>query len=155
VISQLPFHYTGKGLDAVDGFPLRVVEGGHEVGIGSIGLRLNRLSAQYIRAVAAQGIDVVVDFVLLSEEVLTPYVEELANQSLIFVGVDCDPIELARRNSNRRDRASGLSVLQQQSIHFCRARYDLELDSTDCEAKEMAKAVMSHLSRNSPTYGFM
>lgn len=153
VISQLPFHYTGAGSKAEQGFPLRKVDGVAEIGVGSIGRQMNQLSARYLKSVSMQEIDIVADFVLLDPDMLAPYVDELADQSVCFVGLDCSPGELERRNRQRPDRATGLSVRQQEKVHFCRAAYDLQLNSTRCDTHTLAAMVRAHLDDHPPKLG--
>ncbi|MEM9624516.1 MAG: hypothetical protein AAF993_22945, partial [Pseudomonadota bacterium] len=52
IISQLPFQFTGAGLQAVKGFPLITDADGVEVAAGPVAHHLNHLSADYVANLA-------------------------------------------------------------------------------------------------------
>jgi len=156
VISQLPFRYTGEGADATDGFPLLAnTGGGYKVGYGDYGRLLNQSSADYLAMLASRNFDVVADFVLLDEVLFEPYLSALADIPVLFVGLYCNADTLSERNENRKDRAVGLSVNQQEKIHFCEKYYDIKLDSTNHSSGDLATSLFDHLQQNSPTPGFV
>lgn len=146
VIGQLPFHLTGDKATSDDGFSLKTNERGSEVGVGSLGRRLNALSARYVQQLASGGLDVVVDYVLLNEEMLDDFRVALTQVPVLFVGLFCSADILSVRNAERVDRASKLAVCQQETVHFCRAMYDLELDSTRQCSDALAAQIVEFLS---------
>lgn len=142
VISQLPFSYTGKGEYSREGFELidsAVVARDH-------GYLLNDLSATYVRQLSALEYDIVVDYVLLDEAMLRPFEDNLREIEVCFVGVDCRVDIISRRNEAREDRATGLSISQCDSVHFCRSRYDLDLDSSENPPHVLAKILLDHIN---------
>ena len=141
VISQLPFSYTGKGEYSREGFELvdsAIVVRDH-------GYALNDLSATYVRQLSTLEYDIVVDYVLLDEAMLSPFEDNFREIEVCFVGVDCRADVISRRNEAREDRAPGLSILQRQNVHFCRSRYNLELDSSEKSPQALAQTLLDHI----------
>lgn len=67
----------------------------------------------------------------------------LAGVSVGWVGVRCDPVEAARRERLRGDRATGMAEQQARAVHRGIA-YDLEVDSTERSPAELAIEVLDH-----------
>lgn len=157
VISQLPFQYTDTGSKADSGFPLSQSHDNGKlntiIGIGEHGLRLNNLAASNARLTAESGYDLVIDYVLLSKEMLEPFRKELAQLEVYFIGVMCEEGELERRNEDRTDRPSGLSCAQQKSIHFCNDLYDFVIDSAKDSAEVLALSILQRLKQDKITIG--
>lgn len=151
VISQLPFSYTGEGEYSREGFELvnsAIVAREH-------GCALNDLSATYLSQICGVGYDIIVDYVLLEESMLRPFIEDFREIEVCFVGVDCQEDVISRRNESRQDRAPGLSVVQRQSVHFCRSLYNLELDSSEKSPQELAKILLEHIGSVPLEKGFV
>jgi len=157
VIAQLPFALTGEGSEAVDGFPLNLIrtpEGSRpSIGVGSIGRDLIDLSAQYVASIAGCGYDVVVDYVLLDDRMYEAFRKKLAHVETVFVGVICNSETLNQRESARGDRALGLSEQQENSVHFCRSQYDLELESTTRSPAQLASVIIRYVIDSEITLG--
>ena len=151
VISQLPFSYGIGGENSAKGFEL--IES--EIFARDHGYGLNKLSAQYIETLALSGYDIVVDYVLLDEHILQPFIDHLRDFSLCFVGITCDEHILAKRNIAREDRAPGLSLMQQSKIHFCRSLYDLELDSSRMTSEDLTLRVLDHVRGSNMSRGII
>ncbi len=149
VIANLPFAYTGQGTHAQLGFGVQ----GSEIQVGEHGYAVNLAEVVRIQHLHEQNYDIVVDYVMLDERLFAAFVEGLREYPLYFVGLFCAPEQLAERNINRDDRIAGLSLAQQQSVHFCRASYDLELSSSDHTAAELADLVLAGLSAVPATTG--
>lgn len=147
LISQFPLHLTGTSETSDAGFPLRETEISGvpttQVNIGWAGHKANAIGAEYVKRLAEAGFDVVVDYLLLDADMFRPFAEQLANQTLVLVGVFCDEAVLQERNDRRPDRAPMLAVSQQRVIHACRADYDLELDTSARLPKELARELLA------------
>lgn len=154
VISQLPFDLTGSASAGKQGFPLTTDSVGSRVDVGSLGHKLNQLSAKHVRQLALHELDVVVDYVLLNEALLVPFELELSEFPVLFVGLYCDEQVLATRNIARVDRASDLAVSQQRRVHFRKECYDLRLDSSNSSPDELAASVLAYLDGNNIGRGF-
>jgi len=150
VISQLPFSYTAGGKDADNGF---VVEG-DTILPKHHGYALNEQSAKYVGGLATDGYDVVVDYIVFDPDFLKPLEQHWQTIATCFVGLFCEATELDRRNRQRPDRLNGMSVEQQQNIHFCRNRYDLELDSTTSPPTQLATALLKYIHNQTIKPGF-
>jgi chloramphenicol 3-O phosphotransferase len=151
VISQLPFSYGIGGENSAKGFE----EIESEIFSREHGYVLNELSALYVETLAKSGYDIVIDYVLLDENMLQPFIDHLSDLEVCFVGITCDEDILAKRNFARHDRVPGLSVTQQSKIHFCRSFYNLELNSSRMTSEELADQVFDHIGTSSITRGIV
>ena len=155
VIAQLPFHYTGTGVLAREGFPLHQTSNGQtEITLGPVGYQINTLAAQYVASIATAGFDTVVDMVLLNTDMFEAYRQTLKQLPICFIGLYCDDAELLKRQERRKDRAAGLATTQNQTVHFCKADYQMSLDSTNFTAEALAEQVISYLDKHTPVIGF-
>jgi chloramphenicol 3-O phosphotransferase len=157
VISQMPFQYTGDGALSEKGFPLiqQKVNGKTCVKAmsGEYGYKLNEIYALHAKATVEAGFDVVIDYVLLDKEMLSPFKYAFIDLEVCFVGVRCDSEELNRRNLMREDRIDGLSVAQDNTIHFCQNAYDLTVNSTNDYAGLLSQIIMDHVSEKTIGHG--
>jgi chloramphenicol 3-O phosphotransferase len=149
VISQLPVSYTGNGGNSSEGFEIL----GSEIFARKHGRALNNLSAAYVASLATAGYDVVVDYIFLNEEILSPFTTELRDHALCFVGITCNQDIINARNIARNDRITGLSVSQQSSVHFCEAFYDLKIDSSETDPEALAAQINSHIQQSTFSRG--
>jgi chloramphenicol 3-O-phosphotransferase len=104
-------------------------------------------------SLADAAYDLVVDYLFLNEDLLLPFTDSLRSHQLCFVGLNCDEDLLAKRNLERRDRASRLAVAQQSSIHFCQQFYDLSLDSSQESPEELARVLLDFLGCHTMSKG--
>jgi chloramphenicol 3-O phosphotransferase len=83
-----------------------------------------------LRSMAGAGADIILDEVLLSGGAGQRRLESaFGAETLIWVGVRCDPDVAAAREATRDDRVSGMARQQASCVHVGVA-YDLEVDST-------------------------
>lgn len=110
---------------------------------------LRRTRAGFHRVVAgmaAAGNDVIMDHVLSEPWRLADCLELFGPYRVIFVGVRCDPAELARREAGRGDRPPGLAATQLERVH-AHGTYDLEVDTTHRSAADCAEEILAAASR--------
>lgn len=155
IIGMLPFHYTGQGARAAEGFELFPIDGANVpvVGyrMGAYGRLLNQRLAQLAAGIEADGVDVVLDHVLIDDESLRPFVEWLPAERTYLVGVTCELGELTRRERARGDRMHGLAAYQAPRVHWMREYYDLEVDTSAHSPPHVAGQVMELLTERAPT----
>ena len=124
-----------------------------EVRIGPGGRKLLAGMYRSIAALAAAGIDVIVDDVLHDRRVLLAAVEALRDAPVLFVGLRL-PRELAeRRERERGDRGPGGAVAFYDLVH-AHGVYDLELDTATASPMECALRIKRALQDGHPRWTF-
>ena len=124
-----------------------------DVRIGPGGLR--RLAGMYrgIAALAAAGVDVIVDDVIHDRRVLAAAVEALRDAPVLFVGLRV-PREVAeRRERERGDRGPGGAAAFYDLVH-AHGVYDLELDTAAADPTECARRIKQALHDGRPRRAF-
>jgi chloramphenicol 3-O phosphotransferase len=112
--------------------------------VGPLGDALLGAAHAYWRACAGGGLDQVVDDVWLSQAAADALTAALAGLPVLWVGVRCDPGELAERERGRGDRTPGQARWQAGRVHRWRG-YDLELDTGRATAERCADRVLDAL----------
>ncbi|HET9109447.1 MAG TPA: chloramphenicol phosphotransferase CPT [Ktedonobacterales bacterium] len=146
----LPDAWLRLSIDTlVDAMPRRLLtsESGLEFGAdGSVRpgneFRLLELAWMHgIAAMARAGAHVIVDDVFVSGVAARDrWQTALADLSVLWVGVRCDPATAAAREHARGDRITGMAQLQAQTVH-AGIVYDLEVDTSAMLALECAQRI--------------
>jgi chloramphenicol 3-O phosphotransferase len=124
-----------------------------EVRIGPGGLKLLAGMYRSIAALAAAGIDVIVDDVIHDRRVLMAAVEALRDAPVLFVGLRL-PREVAeRRERERGDRGPGGAAAFYDLVH-AHGVYDLELDTAAASPMECALRIKQALQDGHPRRAF-
>jgi chloramphenicol 3-O phosphotransferase len=135
---------------AVDMFgAMRAKERTAQLNPAELNLTLARTRAGFHRAVAGMahaGNDIVVDHVLSERWRLLDCLTVLDGLDVTFVGVHCDPVELARRERARGDRVPGQAAAQLTQVH-AHGIYDLECDTTTASPDQCASQIAQFLSQ--------
>jgi len=149
LIERLPERLIvyGDGTDPVtaEGW-LAVFRGGalSHVHIGSLGLQWIKGMYRAIAALAADGLDVIVDDVIYDQRVLKAAVQILPAQQVLFVGVHC-PLEVAEgREQARGMRTRGGARTFFHLVHS-HGIYDLQVDSAKYSPMECALQIKAGL----------
>lgn len=147
LISMLPVAYTGFGERAAEGYPFHLDKDAEgrpltRARTGPAGRILNRRMAQFVAGVAADGLDMVVDHLLLEPEDFEDFGAVLDPARTWLIGVRCDLQVLEARERARGDRALNLAREQAERVHAGRWRYDLELDSGTAPPEALARQVL-------------
>jgi chloramphenicol 3-O phosphotransferase len=147
LISMLPAAYAGFGERAAEGYPFRIEkdpEGRRltRARTGPAGRILNRRMAEFVAGCAADGLDVVVDHVVLEPEDFEDFAAALDPVRSWLIGVRCDLDVLELREKARGDRAPNLAREQAERVHAGGWRYDLTLDSTSEPPHVLARRVL-------------
>ncbi len=146
----LPSPWLRLGVDTLlDAMPRRLLtsETGIEFGAdGSVhpGQEFRGLESAWMRGIAAMaraGARIIVDDVFLGGVATRDrWQTALADISVLWVGISCDPIVAARRERERGDRVKGMAEIQAQMVHVGIA-YDLEVDTSATSAMECAQRI--------------
>lgn len=155
LIGALHPAYTGFGERAGEGFPLLMdsdPEGRPLIraATGPAGRILNRRLAEFAAGCAADGLDVVIDHVLLSPQDLDDFAAALDPSSSWLFGVRCDLAVLELRERAREDRALSLAREQARRVHPGAWSYDLTLDSTADPPHVLATQVLEAVAASTP-----
>lgn len=155
LISMLPLAYTGFGERAAEGYPFQTetdAEGRRltRARTGPAGRILNRRMAEFVAGVAADGLDVVVDHVVLEPKDFEDFAAVLDPAHSWLIGVRCDLEVLEAREKARGDRTLDLAREQAERVHAGRWRYDLELDSARAQPPALARTVLEFVAGRAP-----
>jgi chloramphenicol 3-O phosphotransferase len=136
---------------AVDMFgAMRAKERTAQLSPVELDLTLARTRAGFHRAVAGMahaGNDIIVDHVLSEQWRLLDCLTVLDGLHVTFIGVHCDPAELARRERARGDRVPGQAAAQLAQVHAHRI-YDLECETTTASPDQCALQIEQFLSQH-------
>jgi len=96
---------------------------------GAFGLATLKAHHRAAAAMAGSGVDLILDEVILSRELLEDWRGALVGIDVFWIGVHCDLAELERREIARGDRIHGQARGQFDRVHQL-VEYDLEVDTT-------------------------
>jgi chloramphenicol 3-O phosphotransferase len=120
-----------------------------EVRFGEDGKRLLGAMRRAIATMAGEGINIIIDDILLEQEFLVDYLDVMSDQTLYLVGVRCPREVIAERESARPGRFPGTA-----EGHFvtCHAHqiYDVEVDTSRLSPNECAAIVADRLEAGPP-----
>lgn len=146
----LPSPWLRFGVDTlIDAMPQTLLSSdtGIEFGAdGSVrpGPEFGRLESAWMQGIAAMaraGARIIIDDVFVSGvDARDRWRAALADVSVLWVGVRCDPTVAAERERGRGDRVVGMAALQAQMVHRG-IEYDMEVDTTDMPAEECARLI--------------
>ena len=158
VLGLLPAAYVGMGTRAHEGFEFYhdADARGPVVRIrsGPVGRKLAESFARVVALLAADGHDLVVDYVILDTQDLVPYLRELRPFPVCFVGVRCDLGALEARELARGDRLPNLARPQQSAVHDGPRHYDLAVDTTTRSPFDVARAIVEFVLQHPRPAGF-
>lgn len=135
--------------DLIDAMPPRLLttEAGIEFAAdGAVrpGPEFRRLESAWMQGIAAMvraGARVIIDNVFISGVAARDrWQAALADASILWVGVRCDPAVAAQREQARADRVTGMASKQAQVVHAGMA-YDVEVDTAAAPADECARLI--------------
>jgi chloramphenicol 3-O phosphotransferase len=112
-----------------------------EIGTGSYGAALMRGMRASIAALADQGLDLVVDDVMLGADDQAHYRDVLAEHCVTFIGVRCALETAEQRERDRGDRDIGMARWQFTRVHAGRD-YDLEVWTDEVSPDEGARVIL-------------
>lgn len=144
-ILERPFFHLS--VDAINA--MRARERTLELGPEELGAVLARTRAGFHRVIAGMaqaGNDLVVDYLLSERWRLLDCLRVLNGLDVVFVGVHCSDVELARREAARGDRVPGQAAAQLPRVHSW-GGYDIEVDTTAASPRECAVAISAALGR--------
>lgn len=111
---------------------------------GAFGMATMRAHHQAAAAMARSGCNLILDEVLLTHELRQHWWQSLKGLDVALVGVRCALAELERRETARGDRMRGQARGQYDLVHDGMI-YDIEVDSTQTHAAELAAMIIKAL----------
>lgn len=94
---------------------------------------------------ANHGLNVIADDLLFEAQWLRDYAALLDPEHCWVIGVFCDPLEIERREAARIGRFPGTARAHSEQVHSHGFAYDLEVNSTQQSAYELAQQVIARL----------
>ena len=113
-----------------------------ELAFGDVGRLTLRGMRRSVAAIAAVGLDVVVDDLLLEPAFLDDYLEALDAFAVTFVGVRCPLDVVNARERSRPDRFPGTAEAHAELVHGG-CRYDVEVDTSQHPPRHCAEMVLA------------
>lgn len=151
-IGMLPAAYVGMGPRSCEGveFYYGADDRGPVVRVrsGPVARKLGASIARMVALLAADGHDLVLDYVIFETKDLVPFLEELGAFRVYFVGVRCDLGTLEARELSRGDRMLNLARPQHEAVHAAPRHYDLEVDTTAGNPYDLATSIIEHTRQN-------
>jgi chloramphenicol 3-O phosphotransferase len=120
-----------------------------DVRTGPEGVRLRAAGFVGIAAMAAVGVNLVVDEVLFDPLVLRAAVLALAESDVLFVGLRLPLAVAEQREQDRGDRGPGGARLFYDRVH-AHGLYDLEVDTSAASPEECALRIRTALAEGHP-----
>ena len=112
-----------------------------EIGTGSYGETLMRGMRTSVAALADEGLDLVVDDVMLKAGDQAHYRDVLGEHHVTFVAVRCALETAEQRERDRGDRKIGMARWQFTRVHAGRD-YDLEVSTDEVSPDEGARVIL-------------
>ncbi|ANF97840.1 chloramphenicol phosphotransferase CPT family protein [Paenibacillus bovis] len=97
-----------------------------------------------VKLFSEMGLNVIADTVMDSDKRFNECLDMFADQSVLFVGVQCSKEELARREQKRGDRNIGLADFQFDQIYRF-DEYDLKVNTEALNPAECAKEILNFI----------
>lgn len=152
---SLPDRY--RGMNSPDGTPgslgLNIVPTqlngtrATDIRFGKYGLAMLRGMRRAVSSLAHEGLNVVVDDLLIHPNHRDGYVDVLKGFRTILVGVHCNLEEMERREGQREGRFPGTARTTLQQVHSG-MRYDIEVDTSKATPHELAERVLKVLNQS-------
>jgi chloramphenicol 3-O phosphotransferase len=124
-----------------------------DVRIGPAGVKLLAGMYHAVAALAAAGVDVILDDVIYDPRVLEAAVRALRAARVLFVGLRLPLAVAERRERDRGDRGPGGAALFYDRVH-AHGRYDLELDTAALDPMTCAVRIKAAIQTDQPGMAF-
>lgn len=116
-----------------------------EVLVGPAYRTLETAWSQGVAAMAHAGTGVILDQVFLQGGVAQErWSVVLKGLQVLWVGVRCDPLVAAVRETNRGDRVRGMAANQASLVHRGMV-YDMEVDTTHTSSEDSARCIVNRI----------
>jgi chloramphenicol 3-O phosphotransferase len=109
------------------------------------GKELVRAFYACVRAIADEGVDLVIDHALTTESEATMLAAATQSHRTLLVGIDCPVDVLNERERQRGDRRVGMAAAQAERVHQW-LEYDLRVDSSRVSPEEAARQIVALLT---------
>ena len=144
-LAKLPAPWVGffeEGVHARDGIRFEQVGSAITIHLGPVGRALLAGYRDAVVAVVRQGMDVIVDEVVLDEAAWVQWEAGFAGLDAFWVRVEAPPEVYEERERARADRLTGQARSQAAFVHRY-PRYDLVVDTSTSTPAELAAEVLA------------
>ena len=134
------------GRHADDGFALEVTDGTFDLRVGPVGRQILAAFRGAVVAAAREGLDVIVDEVILTQDEWDDWQVRLDGIDTTWVRVELSLEQLEARELARGDRMIGHARFQYDTVHRF-ATYDVTVDTGTLDPEAAADAVCAAMRR--------
>ncbi len=119
---------------------------------GDYGERVLAGMRRTVASLTELGCNVIVDDLLFKRAYLDDYVQVLNADKTWFIGVKCSLDVVHQREARRLGRFPGTAVSHYDQVHAHGAPYDLEVDTSDAKASDIARTIIARLDSAPSTF---
>lgn len=134
-LNVVPVHDAGQSYTAIR--------------FGGFGKALLAAMRRAIASMAREGVNIIIDDIILEPEFLADYLHVMRELPLYFVGVRCPLDEINRREAMRPGRFPGTALGHFETCH-AHGAYDLEVDTSQRSPAACARQVIEHIHAKPP-----
>lgn len=120
-----------------------------EVRFGEDGQKLLRGMRRSILSLAREGLNIIIDDIILDRSFLDDYLEVMADEQLYFVGVRCPLEVIEQREAERIGRFPGTAESHFKSCH-AHDTYDVEVDTSAATPEACAELIVKRIAAGPP-----
>ena len=126
--------------------PDGATDGPFRIETGALGEQLVTGMHRSVAALAAGGLSVIVDHVLLERRWVDDCQRTWAGLDWLFVGVRCPLAVVEQRERDRRDRTLGQAAAHGPVVHAHGVPYDVEVDTSTLSPEDAASTIVAHVA---------
>ena len=120
-----------------------------EVRFGEVGRKLLRGMRRAILTLAQEGINIIIDDIILNQSFLDDYLDVMGDEQLYFVGVRCPLSVIEGRESQRLGRFPGTAESHFISCH-AHDTYDVQVDTSIASPEACAELIVKRIAAGPP-----
>lgn len=154
-IDAMPSKYIGFGEKSEQGIcfihePKEEGKPVTSIRSGPVFKKVNQSIPKVIKLLVDDGHNIIIDEVILNEEWLKNYVDNLRNYNVYFVEVKCNLNSMEEREFLRGDRVLSLARWQSKVYNLSSNHYDLIIDTVQLSPFANAKKILEFIKSNKP-----
>ena len=116
---------------------------------GDVGKLMLRGMRRAMAAMASEGVNLLIDDIILERSFLEDYLETMVGINVYFVGVRCPAEVISEREAARPGRFPGTAVGHLGTCH-AHGEYDIQVDTASQSPEECARDVIKRINAGPP-----